>query len=59
MIGLVLMMSLSELYSLIEKVRVGALISGRKNLWSLDCEKLIHELYVAQMLVSCLFCRKL
>ena len=59
MVGLIAMMSLSGLHSLIERMRFGALIGGRMNLWSVDCTKLIHELYVARVFVLCLFCRNL
>ena len=58
-VGFVVIMSLSGLHSLVERVRFGALIGGRMNLWSLGCVKLIHDLYVAMMSASCLFCKNL
>lgn len=44
-------MSLFGLHSLVERVRFGTSIGGRMNLLSLDCMKLIHELYVARVFV--------
>ena len=50
MMGLVAIISLFGFYSLVDRVRFGALIGGRTNLWSLDCVKVTHELYAASTL---------
>ena len=39
-VGLVVMISLSRLYSLVFNVRFGAMMGGQMNLRSLDCESL-------------------
>ena len=49
MVGLVAIMSLSGFYSLVDRVRFGALIGGRTNCWSLDCVKLIHEFNIMRL----------
>ena len=59
MMGLVATMSLSRLHSLVASVSFWALIGGQMNLWSLDCVKLMHELYVARVFAFCLLCRNL
>lgn len=50
-----MMMSLSELHFLVERVRFGALVGGQMNLWSLDCVKLFHGLDVAWVFVCICF----
>jgi hypothetical protein len=48
--GLVAMMSLSELHSLMERVGLGASIGDWLNCcWSLDCVKSRHALYVLRV----------
>ena len=58
MVGLVEVMSLSELHSLMKRLRLGASIGDWINCWSLDCVKLRHALYVLRVVVSYLFFHK-
>jgi hypothetical protein len=37
-------------------VRFGAIMGGRMSLWSLDCVKFMHELYVVRVFVLHLLC---
>ena len=57
MLGLVAVISLSGLHSFVISVRFGVVMGGRMNLRSLDCEKFMHELYVARVGVLCWFCK--
>ena len=49
-VGLSVMISLSGLHSLVLSVRFVAMMGGRTNLRSWDCEKFIHGLYAARVL---------
>ena len=56
-VGLLVMISLSWLHSLVFNVRFMAMMGGRMNLQSWDCEKFMHESYVARVLVLSWLCR--
>ena len=58
-VGLLVMISLSGLHSLVFNVRFVAMMGGRMNIRSRDCEKFMHELYVARVLVLSWLCRNL
>ena len=48
--------SLSGLHSLMDNVRLWVSIDCPMNPWSLECEKLMHELYVLMVVLMCVFC---